>query len=149
MIGSAASQPRYFFFCSSVPAELDRRQRERVRGDARLDAAAAVRELLGDERASMSPRPGPPYSAGIVGFTRPISWASFEDVLRELRLAIALGGDRDDALAREAPRGLDEGLLLLGRLEIEHGCSSLASSLARPPPGGLELRPSRRGAPRM
>jgi len=43
-----------------------------------------------------------------------------EDVHRELGVAIALGGDGRDLLAREATRGLDQGLMLFRKREI-HG----------------------------
>jgi hypothetical protein len=44
-----------------------------------------------------------------------------EDLARELALLVRLCSDGDDLLLREAAGGVDEGALLLGELEVDHG----------------------------
>ena len=76
-MGSEASQPRYFFFCSSVPP---RRMGVKPRVLAVMlvwmpvqpQASSSVMRML-----SISLMPAPPYSVGSVGFTRPSFQASF------------------------------------------------------------------------
>ena len=85
MMGSLVSMPRYFFFCSSLPAELDGRERERVGDDARLDAGAAVRELLGRSSRSRARPARAAVLGGHVGLTRPISQASLKTSIGNAR----------------------------------------------------------------
>jgi hypothetical protein len=111
--------------------ETDRREAERVRGDARLDAGAAVAELFDDEdvvdlvdaHAAVLRRQGRVHEADLPRV--------LEDLFREDRIAIALCRDGDDALLREAARRLDQCFLFLGELEVDHGCSLLIPSRAR------------------
>jgi hypothetical protein len=105
-------------------AELHRRERQAVRQNAGLDAGAAVRQLLADERVLELAEASPT----VVGRAGRIDDAQrprlFEHVHRKAPLAVALGSDGRDALGGEAPRRLDQLLVFFGQGEIEHLCYS-------------------------
>ena len=65
-------------------------------------------------------RPRPPYASGSSQFMRPGLPGLLADVGGERAVLVQLAGDRDDLLARELPRGVDQLLLLVGELEIGH-----------------------------
>src|SRR5262249_52991982 len=115
-------------------AEEDGGEGELVRGDAGLDARAAVRELLGDEgvlelghaRSAVLRRDARVDEADVPGGP--------EHVHGELRVAVTLGRDGDDALLREPARGLDEAFVLFTQRKVDHDRSSKRRVVPPPEP---------------
>src|SRR5690606_29786304 len=105
--------PEVLFLLLLVASELDGRERERVGEQARLNAGAGPGELFGDERVLELAEAGTPVLRGDRHVDEADLVSGLEHVARKARFPIALGGDRQDPLAREAPRGFDQSLLLV------------------------------------
>src|SRR6185437_6269215 len=104
MMGSLVSIPKYFFFCASLPP---RRMGVRARTFAVMLVWIPVQPYASSSviiAFSSSPIPAPPYSAGQVVLTRPISQASLKTCMgkRDSRSASAATGMMRSFVKRRA-----------------------------------------------
>ena len=90
-----------------IAGQDDGCRRQRIGEQAGLNAGARPSELLGHQRVVELVKAGAAVLGRYGGVDEPELVGGLEDVLREATIAIALGGNRRDALTREALGGLD------------------------------------------
>ena len=122
---NSRGQPRQVLLLLLVGAgDEQRRRAERVRRHRGVDARAAERDLFLDEAVVEAAAAEPAVRLGDLDVHQAGLPGLLQDLARKLAGLVEVAGARDDLLARELARGLDEGFLLFGEAEV-HGAATL------------------------
>src|SRR5206468_1225880 len=103
---------------------------ERVAGERRPHRRATVVDLLLDEAVVEAGEAEAAVLLGDLEVDEAELPGLLEDLLGELAALVEVLGNRNDLVARELARGLDEGLLLVGVTHVEHRVSFAAEGFS-------------------